>query len=121
MSFNYEEDLALTEAMRVVSGPRRRDYDDPLPNHQRIAQVWNVQIGKKLKEDLEPRDVALMMIGVKLAREAYTPKPDNIVDVIGYGQCIQYIDHPGLVARSAELLRSFFSKFEPTLGGGDSS
>lgn len=106
--FNYEEDLAILESLRIVSSDRRRDYDDPLPNHERIAQIWNVQIAPKLKADLSPRDVALMMIGLKLAREAYTPKSDNIIDVIGYAQCVQFIDHPGLVARSVNL--SNFSK-----------
>ncbi len=119
--FNYEEDLVLTEALRVVSGPRRRDYDDPLPNHQRIAQVWNVQIGKKLRVDLTAHDIGMMMIGLKLAREAYTSKPDNLVDIIGYAQCVQYIDHPGLVARSAGLLKTFFAKFMPKVWGGDSA
>ena len=118
-SFNYKEDLVLTEALRVVSGPRRRDYDDPLPNHQRIANVWNVQVGRKLKTELSARDVGMMMIGLKLARDAFSPKPDNLVDIIGYAQCVQYIDHPGLVARSAGLLNKFMGKFLPALRGGD--
>ena len=119
--FNYDEDLAILEALRVVSSDRRRDYDDPLPNHERIAQIWNVQIAKKLKEDLSPREVALMMIGLKLAREAYTPKSDNIVDMIGYAQCVQFIDKPGLVASSARLVQKFMTKFGQLFGGGDSA
>ena len=119
--FNYGEDLAILEALRVVSSERRRDYDDPLPNHERIAQIWNVQIEPKLSRDLSARDVALMMIGLKLAREAFTPKEDNIIDVIGYAQCVQFIDHPGLVARCAGIIRRFMTKFGATFEGGDSA
>lgn len=82
----------LEEAMRVAGESRQRDYGHPLENHKRIAAIWNVQLGKKLSAPIEPREVALMMIGLKLAREVNTPKRDNAVDIVGYVRCLDLID-----------------------------
>jgi hypothetical protein len=45
-----------------------------------------------LTAPITPRQVALMMIGVKLAREVNTPKRDNLLDIAGYVKCIDIID-----------------------------
>lgn len=82
----------LAEADSIASDDRSRDYGHPLINHQRIAGIWNVQLGEILKSPITPRQVALMMIGVKLAREANTPKRDNLIDIAGYVKCIDMID-----------------------------
>lgn len=84
----------LEEALEIsgAGGQRARDYDHPLVNHQRIADIWNVQLGKKLSVPIEPRDVALLMVGLKLAREVGTPKRDNLVDAAGYINCVDEID-----------------------------
>jgi len=82
----------LTEAIEVSGESRQRDYGHPLINHERIAAFWNVQIANKLKAPIEPREVALMMIALKLAREVNTPKRDNLVDIVGYVNCVDLID-----------------------------
>ena len=82
----------LKEADAIAGQDRSRDYGHPLENHQRIAAIWNIQLEKKLKEPIEPRDVALMMIALKLAREINTPKRDNLVDVAGYIKCIDMME-----------------------------
>jgi hypothetical protein len=82
----------LAEADNIAGEDRSRDYGHPLLNHQRIAAIWNVQLGDTLTAPITPRQVALMMIGVKLAREANTPKRDNLVDIAGYVKCIDMID-----------------------------
>jgi hypothetical protein len=82
----------LEEANQIAGDNRQRDYGHPKINHDRIAAIWNVQLGNKLKEPIAAREVALMMIGVKLAREVNTPKRDNLLDIAGYVRCIDLID-----------------------------
>jgi len=86
----------LTEALEATSGDRRRDYDHALPNHQRIAFYWNAHLraigvlGKNA--EISPADVAMMMILLKVARQAKTPKRDNLVDIAGYARCVAQIE-----------------------------
>lgn len=82
----------LQEADEVAGVDRSRDYGHPYENHKRIADIWNVQLGPKLNKPIEPREVALMMIGLKLAREVNAPKRDNLVDAAGYVKCVDMID-----------------------------
>ena len=83
----------LEEAQRITSGDRQRDYDHPLPNHARIARLWNayLEIRPQPGAEISPEDVAFMMIMLKMARDAYAPKRDNLVDVCGYARCIAII------------------------------
>lgn len=89
----------LAEALEVAGKSRQRNYGHPLINHERIAAIWNVQLGKKLKEPITAREVALCMIGMKLAREVNTPKRDNLVDIAGYVNCLDLIDNAGSVRK----------------------
>jgi hypothetical protein len=75
------------EASRVVVGARRRDYDTPYNNHVRIAKLWSII----LEKDISPAQVAMCMIMLKMAREMYTPKRDNLVDGVGYLLCLEEI------------------------------
>lgn len=40
----------LEEADALAGKDRSRDYGHPLDNHQRIADVWHMQLGTKLRE-----------------------------------------------------------------------
>lgn len=82
----------LQEADEVAGVDRSRDYGHPYENHKRIADIWSVQLGPKLNKPIEPREVALMMVGLKLAREVNAPKRDNLVDAAGYVKCVDMID-----------------------------
>lgn len=82
----------LAEADQVAGQNRSRDYGHPFPNHERIAAIWNVQLGPKLNAPIEPREVALMMIGLKLARLTNSPlHRDSMVDICGYAKCWEMI------------------------------
>lgn len=74
----------LDEAKLITTGDRRRDYGAPLINFLRIAIGWSVYLGVTIT----PTKVAWMMIQMKVAREANTPKKDNLTDVIGYAACV---------------------------------
>lgn len=97
----------LKEADEIAGESRSRDYGHPLQNHQRIADIWNVQLGPKLNKPIEAREVALMMVGLKLAREVNTSKRDNLVDAAGYIKCIDMIDDALCVgARVASVVKT---------------
>lgn len=73
------EDL-IDEAVRLVNTDRQKTYDHPFDNFSRIGLIWSAILDK----EITPEQVALCMVGVKLAREAYAPKDDNIIDGVGY-------------------------------------
>lgn len=79
----------LTEANAAVND-RHTAYDVPERNFGRIAQVWSVILGKIITAE----DVALCMIGLKLCRELYSHKRDNLTDIIGYTVCLEEL-HEG--------------------------
>lgn len=83
----------LDEAIRITSDDRRRDYDHPKPNHERIARIWNayLSIRSDPHSEVTAADVARMMIGLKLVRDAHTPKRDNATDIAGYARCLAMI------------------------------
>ena len=70
----------LKKAEGLVTGARQASYDHPLDNFGRTAQIWSVILGM----EVTPEQVGLCMVGVKLAREAYVHKEDNLVDAAGY-------------------------------------
>lgn len=74
------------EADRLVSGDRQAQYGHPWVNFTKIAQIATPLVKDKLREGavLEPKDIAWILIAVKLAREVNQHKRDSIVDAIGY-------------------------------------
>lgn len=71
----------LREAERLTSSDRNKNYGDPLVNHQRIANIWSVLLGI----EVTPSQVALCLVGVKLARLVETPDHlDSFVDGAAY-------------------------------------
>ena len=80
----------LQEADAIAGEDRSRDYGHPLKNHQRIAAMWTIQLEKKLLpgEKIDPREVALMMVALKLCRLINSPDHrDSVVDICGYSKC----------------------------------
>ena len=68
------------EAKQLVNNDRNKDYDHPLDNFDRIRRGWEVIFGIEVTEE----QVGLAMAWVKIAREAYKHKRDNLVDGAGY-------------------------------------
>lgn len=87
----FKENVA-EEAMRLVYGDRRETYNNPLADFGRTAGIVNAMMHHKLKEELMPEDIALLMIAVKLSR--LTNKPDHrdsLVDIVGYSLCYEWV------------------------------
>lgn len=80
---NQSESIAA-EADRIINGERREAYGPIEESSLDLAAIWTVILRKKLKTSIEPREVMLMMVGLKLQRESNSEKRDNRTDLIGY-------------------------------------
>lgn len=90
MEHTQNNKSVLEDAIEVTTGARRRDYDAPKPNHERIARFWNTYIESRPVDagaPLTALDVAHMMILLKMARVVFTPTRDSYVDIAGYARC----------------------------------
>ena len=76
----------LEEAAKIISGNRQDDYGTPEDSFDRIAEYWSAYMNHKgiLKANLDCRDIAMMMVLFKIAREEHSHKHDNLVDICGY-------------------------------------
>lgn len=74
----------LTDADKIINGQREKDYGTPKENFERIARIWSILLGV----DITPSQVALCMVGVKIARLANDIEhEDSWKDVAGYVGC----------------------------------
>lgn len=81
----------LDMAKAVVCGDRDRQYGSPEDSFWAIAHYWTVylqQVGHLPEHrELTAEDTAIMMILLKVARQAGRGKLDNWVDIAGYAAC----------------------------------
>ena len=81
-----ERKEVLKNAGEIIAGIREDHYGKPENNFQRIATMWNAYLGiESADEGLTPKDVAAMMILLKVARLAHTNNHDDSwIDIAGY-------------------------------------
>ena len=73
-----EESLAAVKARQAV-------YGSPVPNFERIRDLWNAYMQESLFTTV---DVAILMTLVKVGRLIETPDhADSWVDIAGYAAC----------------------------------
>lgn len=79
----------LEEANSLVHGDRGASYGHPHTDYQCTADMWRGLIKRRYGVDvpISPDFACLMMVAVKLSREAGKPKRDNRVDGCGYFEC----------------------------------
>jgi len=77
----------LQEAEDLIHGERNYTYDHPLDNFNRIKKGWEVIFDCELTEE----QVGLAMAWVKIARESYKHKRDNLTDGAGYLGTIEMV------------------------------
>ena len=74
----------LHKALEAVNGTRRENYGSVEDSFQCIASYWSTYLNK----DVSPKDVANMMILMKVARLTGVPgNTDTYVDIAGYAAC----------------------------------
>lgn len=75
----------LKQATDTVCTDREGQYGSPEDNFRRIADLWTTYCGGY---SFEPKDVAMMMSLLKIARIATGKhKDDNYIDLAGYAAC----------------------------------
>lgn len=75
-----KEESILQEADRILNGNRDADYGDPVENFKRISRIASAILNK----DITDEECCVVMLAVKLARENYKHKRDNVVDGVAY-------------------------------------
>ena len=80
-------ETVLQEAQRLISGEKRSEYGSPLQSFQTIAELW----ATILRAPVTQEQVALCMIGFKIAREMNAHKRDNLVDIAGYAGALDMV------------------------------
>ena len=85
----------LKEANTIIYGDREKTYGHPAKNLQAIATMWDVYINNTNSDKITAKDVAAMMMLVKVARFANDPTHrDNLIDICGYAALIERCDEP---------------------------
>lgn len=85
---------AIDEAKEIIYGDREKTYGRPDINFSRIASLWNAYIGGKFMHSpvfFKERDIALMMVLFKIARDENKDNRETLVDGIGYLACADRI------------------------------
>ena len=85
----------LDTAKKCVCGERETDYGKPENSFETIGLLWGIYLRAahpKLKKvfsmnEVTPKDVAVMMALLKVARIANGNTPDSYVDLAGYAAC----------------------------------
>ena len=81
----------LDMAKAIVGGERENQYGSPEDSFRAIAHYWTVylqQVGHMPEQRaLTAEDTAIMMILLKVARQAGRGKLDNWIDIAGYAAC----------------------------------
>lgn len=77
----------LQEADRIVNGERRSDYG-PNESFGKMARVYNELWGG----DLVAKDFVRMLMVVKLVRESFKHKRDNLTDLTGYTELLNRLE-----------------------------
>ena len=76
----FEEESILDKAKDIRAGSRQSDYGDAVTNFKRIATIASIASDK----EITAVDAVNVLIAVKIVREAFHHKEDNLVDLCGY-------------------------------------
>jgi len=77
----------LEEAAELINGQRQKDYGSALDSFTRIGKIWSAILDIHVGAE----QVALCLIGLKVARATQGWKRDSIVDIAGYAGCMEMI------------------------------
>jgi len=86
--FFEQKESILQEADRIVSCDRQNDYGHPIEDFTRTGKLWATILDI---EKVEPEQVGMCMIALKLSRLCNAYKRDSAVDIGGYAKTIDMV------------------------------
>lgn len=94
MAHNTTRAKLLIESASIIDGDRNTQYGDPIDDFSLTASMWEAYLRRIMvtrdtdEVCLEPHDVAVMMLLVKVSRLTQSPeKYDHWLDIAGYAGC----------------------------------
>jgi hypothetical protein len=79
--------VILSKARALVHGDRGAVYGPPSEDFSKQAIMFSQILRKKLTEPITPKEIALLMICVKLSRLENSPRHmDTVTDIAGYAE-----------------------------------
>ena len=78
----------LEEALHITTSDRRSQYGNPKMDFERIAKISTILLGR----DISAKDVVVILIAMKLSRNAYQYKRDTCVDIAGYARVLSILN-----------------------------
>ena len=93
----------LRETIKVITGPREKEYGDKYNNHVNISKLWS----SYLDYEISPHDVAIFMALVKVARLKHRRTKDCYIDIAGYAAIAAEIE-----SKDSTLESSFMTEGE---------
>lgn len=85
-----EGEDVISLARRLTDSDRPSEYGPPEDCFRDIAGMWSEYLG----HSVSARDVTMMMILLKICRDKFGKKKDNLVDIIGYARCADLLNRP---------------------------
>lgn len=78
----------LKEADDIINGERQSQYGHASESYRRIAVAW----GAIINHPVTAKQALLCMAALKMIREDYSHKRDNIVDAAGYIGLVEHLE-----------------------------
>ena len=82
------QDSILTEAHALVYGQKEQLYGDATADMERVATMWTAILGTPV----EPWQIPLCMVAIKLSRLCHKRYKDGWVDVAGWADVGAQVD-----------------------------
>lgn len=73
---------------------RGENYGHPRDHLGNVARLWSEHLSYRTKQFivLNARDVTMMMILLKVSRDANKPHRDDLVDIAGFARCAEMLE-----------------------------
>lgn len=86
----------INKASEIITGERAEQYGDATTSFQNIADFWSVYLSRIMGSGvmITPRNVADMMILLKISRTAMDFHEDSYIDIIGYAALVNVVVSP---------------------------
>jgi hypothetical protein len=88
LSILEKKENVLEEALSITSTDRRSQYGHPKVDFERTAKITSVLLDK----EITAKEIVIMLIAMKLSRNAYQYKRDTCVDIAGYARVLSILN-----------------------------